>query len=288
MSRRGLCSLVLLSLLAPLVLAQQQQPELQAFLQQLKAVYAELEDLQAIVTILQITPEGKEREQARVRIATLVKQKVLRLEFLDPAEMRGQVYTLDGHLLSQYIPVNKTIIVQEITEQHALYPFLESLNFDLEEIVARLQGEGFSLVLSQQITSPALPLELDLGTTIAELAAGRPPLPSLLSLSLREPAGAEDFPLALRVSAWRLGDYLLEATSPQMQKGLSSRELIWIDPADLVPRRVEVHLLREAEGKIKEETTIFLVREVQLNHGLTEEELLALPKDAQIIRYPAK
>ncbi|MGQ9477680.1 MAG: hypothetical protein ACUVRH_04230 [Candidatus Bipolaricaulia bacterium] len=278
--------LVLLSLLAPIVLAQQQQPELQAFFQRLKAVYAELEDLQAIVTILQVTPEGKEREQARVRIATLVKQKVLRLEFLDPAEMRGQVYTLEGHLLSQYIPVNKTIIVQEITEQHALYPFLESLNFDLEEIVARLQEEGFSLVLSQQITSPALPLELDLGTTIARLAAGRPLLPSPLSLSLREPAGAEDFPLALRVSAWRLGDYLLEATSPQ--RGLASRELIWIDPADLIPRRVEIHLLREAEGKIKEETTIFLVREVQLNHGLTEEELLALPKDAQIIRYPAK
>lgn len=271
--------LLLLSLLAPLALAQ--QPEFREFLQRLKAVYAELEDLQAIVTILEITPEGREKEWARVRIATLVKQKILRLEFLDPPEMRDQVYTFDGHILSQYIPVKKAIIVQEITEQHSLYPLLESLNLDLEEIVARLQQEGFSLALSQQITSLALQLELDLGITVAELAAGRSPSPSPLSLSLREPAGAEDFPLALKVSAWQLGDYLLEASS------LSSEELIWIDPVSLIPRRIEVRT-REVEGKKKEGIWIYLMSEAQLNRGLTAIELLALPKDAQIIRYPVK
>jgi outer membrane lipoprotein-sorting protein len=290
MSRRGLCLLVLLSLLAPLVLGQHQQPpqlepELRAFLQRLKAAYAELEDLQAIVTILQITPEGKERE-TRVRIKTLVKQRILRLEILDPPEIRDQVYTLEGRLLSQYIPVSKVIIIQELTEQHALYTYLEWLNFDLEEIIARLQEEGFSLTLSQQITSPALPLELQLGITIAGLAAGQLHPPSLLSLSLREPPGVEDFPLALRVSAWQLGDYLLEATSSQ--KGLASKEWIWIDPVNLVPRRVEARLTREVGGKLKEEGLILLVREIHLNRGLTAGELLALPKDAQIIRYPVK
>ncbi|MCR4403740.1 MAG: hypothetical protein NUW06_00310 [Candidatus Acetothermia bacterium] len=285
MVRRGLVALAVVLFSAWGALAQ--PPEFQAFLQRLKEAYVDLQDLQATVTIVKLTPQGKEKLESRVRIGTLVKQKVLRLEFLEPADLRGQVFTLDGYLLSQYLPVNNLIVIQEITAQHPLYPLLEFLNFDLEGIVARLQEERFALGISQQLTSASLMTELDLQNTVAALARGQAVEPTAIGLSLeRVHYGMEDFPFSLTVSSWKMGDYLLEASS--QQEGLLSQEFIWIDPLDLIPRRVEIHLVRQLEGKVKEEVTTYLVNEIQLNRGVTEGALLALPKDAKIIRASAK
>lgn len=285
MVRRGLVALALLLFSAWGSLAQ--QPEFQDFLERLKAAYADLQDLQATVTIIKVNPEGRERLEARVQIGSLVKQKVLRLEFLDPSELRGQVLTLHGYVLSQYFPVNNLIVIEEITERHALYPLLEFLNFDLEGIVARLQQEGFSLNLFQQIGSIGSAMEFDLDRTIADLARGYAVGALPLSLAIAQARyGTEDFPLTLVVSAWELSDYRLEARS--QREGLVSQELIWIDRTDLIPRRVELHLLRQIEGKVREEVTVYLVSAIQLNSGVTEGALLALPKDAKIIKALAK
>ena len=280
-----LLSTLLLLLFTPPLPAQ--QAEFQNFLQRLKEVYSSLQDLQATVTIKQLIVGGKEKDVGQVRIGTLVKQRVLRLEYLEPPEMRGQVYTLKGYILSQYTPVINTIIVQEITERHLLYPSLELLNFDLEGIVARLQEEGFSLTISQRITPLAPAPELNLTNTISGLAGGYSAQPLALDLSLaRHGIEIEGLPLDIRVSGWELGDYLLEAVPAQ--EGPVSRELIWIDPLDLIPRRVETHRLRPLDGKTREEVTIYLISDVKINQGLTEEELLALPKDAKIIHAPPK
>lgn len=274
--------LLLLPLASPLLA---QQVKLQEFLRQLKEVHANLRDLQATVTIKQVIVGVKEKDVGQVRIGTLVREKVLRLEYLQPAELRGQVFTLSGYQLSQYFPVNNLIVVQEITEGHLLYPFLQLLNFDLEEIVSRLQEEGFSLALSQRITAPQLLMELDLDNTISGLAEGHQAEPLALGLSLAR-YGAESLPLGIRVSQWELEDYLLEAVPAQ--EGLVSKELIWIEPLGLIPRRVETHRERKTDGRIREEVTIYIISEVKVNQGLTEEELLALPKDAKIIHAPPK
>jgi len=274
---------LLFLLLAPPLPAQ--RVEFQDFLQRLKEAYSNLRDLRATVTIKQLIVGGREKDVGRVRIGTLVRQKVLRLEYLEPPELRGQVYTLKGYILSQYTPVINTIIVQEITERHLLYPFLELLNFDLEGIVARLQEEGFALTVSQRITPSAPAMELCLANTISGLAGGYPAQPLALELSLAR-YGTEGLPLDIRVGGWELGDYLLEAVPSQ--EGPVSRELIWIDPLDLIPRRVETHRLRSLDGRTREEVTIYLISEVEINRGLTEEELLALPKDAKIIHAPPK
>jgi len=254
--------------------------EFQDFLQRLKVVYSTLQDLQATVTIKRLTAEGKEEEVGRVRIGTLVKGRVLRVEFLEPAEMRGQILALKGYQLYQYLPVINTIYVQEITEKHMYYPLLEFLNLDLEEIVARLQEEGFSLTISQRIVPLAPTAELELVNTISQLAKGYSAAPPPLELSLAL-LGMGDLPLGFRISAWQLGDYLLEATSSR--PGLESRELIWIDPLSLIPRRIE-NYERRSDGRVREEVKIYLISDAQINRGLTEEELLAMPKDAKI-RY---
>jgi outer membrane lipoprotein-sorting protein len=276
---------VLLSLIiALLAVTAAAQVEFQSFLQRLGEVYSTLRDLQATVTIKKLTAEGREKDVGQVRIGTLVKQKVLRLEYLEPPEMRGQVFTLSGYQLSQYFPVNNTIVVQEITESHVLYPLLEFLNFNLEEIVARLQEEGFSLTISQWIVPLTPTAELSLTNTISGLAGGYSAEPLALGLSLAEEM--EGLPLELKVSRWKLGDYLLEAIPAE--EGPVSKELIWIDPLDLVPRRVETHYERRVDGKVREEVTIYLISDIRINQGLTEEGLLALPKDARIIHAPPK
>jgi len=296
--------LFLLILAACSLIAQQSRSstQFQEFLRRLNAVYAELEDLQAIVTVFKLTPKGEERAEAQVRIRTLVRQKVLRLEFLEPPELRGQVYTLQGQKLSQYFPVNNLIVVQEITERHALYSLLEFFNLDLERIITRLQEEGYSLTVSQEIIpsgkmlelelelEPELELELNLGTSlsVARLTAGEPTGEILaLDLSLTRTYYAPetvDLRLDLMVGDWEMGDYLLEARS--QREGLLGKELIWFDPLNLVPRRVEIYLIRRLDGRVREEVTIYYITGVRLNEGLTEEELLALPKDAKIIEAP--
>jgi len=260
------------------------QIELQEFLQRLEGVYSGLQDLQATVAIKQAVGGGREKDVSRVQIGTLVKQKVLRVEFLDPKEMRGEVLTLKGYQFSQYLPVTNTIYVQEITEKHMFYPLLEFLNFDLEGLVARLQKEGFSLSVSQRIVPSVPTAELDLANTVSGLAAGHSASPLALGLSLA--AGVQRLLLGIRVSGWKLGDYLLEAI-PKVE-GPVSKELIWIDPLSLIPRRVETHYLRQAEGKAREEVTIYLISDVRINQGLTEEELLAMPKDARIVHASSK
>jgi outer membrane lipoprotein-sorting protein len=280
MNRKVLVFFVVLILFAAVAVA---QLELEGFLKRLKDIYSDLGDLQATVTIKQQRVGDEEKEVSQWQIETLVKQQVLRLKCLEPAEMRGQIYTLKGHTLSQYIPVINTIIVQEITEGHLLYPFLELLNFDLEKIVARLREEGFALALSQRITLPVSALEL--GNTVSQLAQGYPaqPLDFYSSLPGDE---MESVPLSLRVSQFKLGDYLLQAIPSQ--EGPVSKELIWINPQDLIPRRVETHRERMLNGKIVKEVTTYLVSEIHVNQGLTEEGLLALPKDAKIIRTPVE
>lgn len=278
---RKVLSLLIVVLLAITAAA---QPELQEFLQRLEEIYSGLQDLQATVEIKQSVAGGGEKEVSRVRIGTLVKQKVLRVEFLDPKEMRGEILTLKGYQFSQYLPVTNTIYVQEITEKHMFYPLLEFLNFDLEEIVARLQGEGFSLNISQRIVPLVPTVKLDLANTVSGLAGGYSIKPLALGLSLAQ--GMESLPLEIRVSRWRLGDYLLEAIP--REEGLVSRELIWIDPLSFIPHRVETHYARKVEGKTREEVTIYLISDMKINQGMTEEELLALPKDARIVHTPSK
>lgn len=278
---RRILSLIAVALL---VITAAAQIELQNFLQRLNEAYTNLRDLQATVTIKQLTSEGKEKDVGQVRIGTLVKQRVLRLEYLQPPEMRGQVFTLSGYQLSQYFPVNNTIVVQEITEKHALYPLLEFLNFNLKEIVARLQKAGFSLTVSQRITAVAPATELDLINSISGLTGGYSFKSLALGLSLAQVL--RGLPLGIRVSRWKMGDYLLEAVPAQ--EGPVSKELIWIDPLDFIPRRVETHYQRKVEGKRGEEVAIYLISDVNINQGLTEEKLLALPKDAKIIHAPAK
>lgn len=258
--------------------------ELQGFLQQLKGVYSSLQDLQATVTIKQLIVGEQEKDVARVRIGTLVKQRVLRLEYLAPPEMRGQVFTLNGYQLSQYFPVNNTIVVQEITEKHLLYPLLKSLNFDLEEIVTRLQEEGFTLTVSQRITNVAPAMALDLVNSVSGLAEGYNFKPLPLGLSLSQTRGG--LPLDIRVSRWKMGDYLLEAIPAK--EGPVSKELIWIDSLSFIPHRVETHRLREVNGKVREEVALYLISDVEINRGLSTEKLLALPKDAKIIHVPPK
>ncbi|MFQ6116974.1 MAG: hypothetical protein ACE5LQ_01765 [Candidatus Bipolaricaulia bacterium] len=278
---RKVLSLLIVVLFAITVAA---EIELQEFLHRLEEAYSSLQDLQATVAIKQSVGGGKEKDVSRVQIGTLVKGKVLRVEFLDPREMRGEVLTLKGYQFSQYLPVTNTIYVQEITEKHMFYPLLEFLNFDLEEIVTRLQKEGFSLSVSQRIIPSAPTAELDLVNTVSELAGGHPASPLALGLSLAQ--GAERLLLGIRVSGWRLGDYLLEAIP--REEGPVSKELIWIDPLSLIPRRVETHYVRQVEGRARKEVTIYLISDVRINQGLTEEELLALPKDARIVHAPSR
>ena len=281
----------------------QTQPKLEEFLTRLEEVYRGIRDLEAVVTIVsQKLPEGKERGASRLKIGALLGQGVLRVEFLDPPGMRGQVYTLKGNVLSQYIPVNNMIIIQEITEAHLLYPLLESLNLDLLSIVHRLQEEGFSLRLTQEIALPKRELRLRV-ITVGELArTGLAPSPPSLSLGLSisvsgasapglEAADSEleiELALTLKVGALQVGDYILEAVPSEAVelRGLGrrmERQLIWVDPLTFMPKRLETYLAREVREKLRRERHITVINEIKLNSGLTEKDLLALPRDARIL-----
>ncbi len=95
--------------------------------------------------------------------------------------------------------------------------------------------------------------------------------------------------MSLRLSEIELGDYLLEATIPpglvREEMGFQlHRELVWIDADSLLPRRVETYLLQDG----REGVIIAKLESIRINQGLTEEEILAVPRDAEILDYRGK
>lgn len=105
--------------------------------------YAGITDLNALITIRRplLPIESAPEQEIQLRIMMIWGERVIRVEYIKPNLLRGQIYTLDGDLFSQYLPLNRTIIRTRLSEREL--PLDPNLLFELPD------PEGFGLSMDR-------------------------------------------------------------------------------------------------------------------------------------------
>jgi outer membrane lipoprotein-sorting protein len=236
------------------------------FLERIDKAYAKIDDLQAVVTITQVGTD----EVTKVVIKALVRKNVVRIEYLKPPKMKGQIFTLEGNLLSQYIPVSNIIIKKELTVTGI--PF-DIFNLDLSSAIRKLATEEFAL----KVTKEPL-LITPLTTQTIEDILGGEILPLTISLSL--PLNLKGHRL-LTIEDIALQNYIVEVVPLEIKAFI--RQLIWVDGISYLPFKTKIYRSVMIDEEIQEVVIVTIIESLIINQGFTQEELLSLPEEARII-----
>ncbi len=236
-----------------------------------KTAFDRIKDLEAVIRIMN---EG-ESEPTRL-LVRLVRgtEDALSVRYLDPKPMRDELFTVSRDLLSHYIPQENLIVVK----RWAGLPLTELglVSFNLKQLEADWKAGRVDL----KVVRGRAGFNLDLFSSPIELAetiSGR-----LVSqpFSISTETGGE--PLISRgiaeigggmSGASIEGGFILEVSA---QKTGELERMIWIDADTFLVRKVVIF----SNGR--RGTSIELER-INLNQGLTAEEVLALPRGVEVI-----
>lgn len=199
---------------------------------------------------------------------------VLSVEYLEPSELRGQLYTVQRDLLSLYLPATELTVVRRWMGVPLAAVGLAALD------VSQLESEWKRGRLALQVVSesPSAPLTLTssaLATsyTVAESAGWSV---AVADLSLETAVSAPSFAGPVHVE-WALrlpANYLLEVRNPV---SLELERTIWINSTTFLVRRVVFF-----EGGVRRRTVD--VEEVRVNGGLTSQDVLMIPRGGPVLR----
>lgn len=254
------------------------QAELVDLLLRLEKAYARIEDMRATVAINQIGAEGQEGRTVRVRLQALAGRAILRIEYLEPPELYGQIITLEGDELSQYLPASKTIIKKKLSPEDVMTTLLRSL--DLKTALKRLRSGDFDLKVKRSVGGFfGNSSNIKITTSISKLSFGlRPENPLNVSLL--------DYPFGNTLLNKRLSDLAVEQLVLDIRAKMPFAQRIWLDSQTLFVRRLETQLLLKFAGKTRQIKIIADIESTQINANLTREKLLVLPQDARVIIVP--
>jgi hypothetical protein len=227
-------------------------------------------------TVLEVIQSGEEEHTIRMRVWYVNGlEKTFRVLYLEPSDLKGEIYTANRDLLSHYLPKeNLTVIKRWVGFPLAS---LGLANFDLEQLEKDWEKGKVKLQVSQNIPrfdTPLFPDTLLLSETFAGCS-------QLSPFSICTGEGGED-PLSLSLSGINRGT--VASTIPggfilrvyEAQTGLLSR-MIWIDRETFLVKQVVLFVNGER-------VTSIYASQIILDQDLTPEELLILPRGSEIIR----
>ncbi len=245
--------------------------EVSGLLWRAKTAFAHVKDLEAV---LEVTESENETEPIRmlVRLVNSPPQ-ALSVRYLDPPSMKDELFTIDNDLLSHYLPNEDLIVVKRWVGVPLSAIGLASLDLaQLEKdwkagkVIVRILQSAPSF--SGVITSPSLSLEETISGTDRTL-------PYPLCLESVDPI-ARSFAEVDRASGSGPlgGEYILEVRDGR--RGELTR-MIWLDSETYFVKKV---VFFSGEKRTKTIT----VQRLEIDQGLTADEVLRLPTGAPIIR----
>lgn len=244
----------------------------------LEKTYARIDDVQVFIAINQIGAEGQEGRTVKVKLQALAGRAILRIEYLEPPELYGQILTLEGDELSQYLPTSHTIIKKKLAPEDIMTTLLRSV--DLKTALKRLRSGDFSLKITRHVGGFFGDSgDIKLSISISKLALGAH-TESLLHLSLL------DYPFENMLLNRRLSDLAVEYLVLEIGSKTLPTQRLWLDPQSLFVRGLETQLFLKFGGKIRQIKIIADIESLRINQNLTRESLLLLPSDARIITIP--
>jgi len=231
------------------------------FVEALEAEYRDIKDFAGTLTLSGLEPP------VEVLVKAITEPRTLRVEYLSPAEMKGQFFLLKQDFLYQYMPAREIVIKKDLTKSNTpvraanLTPgyLLELVRS--EDLAVNLIGgpEGF-------YCQEDGPNSLASGNVTHRLngigAIGNSP---------SEVMGA--------VSCFGSGQglYVLEVI-PRAEDYQFARQVIKFSPDDLLPVELITHFLDRDREPVRT-----IVKSARTNMGLKLEELAKLPEKAEVI-----
>lgn len=235
-----------------------------------QTAFTRVKDLEAVVAVTEEGVPTPTRMLVRFVSGT---EEALSVRYLSPDTVRDELFTVSRDLISHYIPREELIVVK----RWAGFPLsalglatltLQGLDSDWKAGKIRLKvvrgGVGFDAGLFRS------PLEL------AETISGRLERAPYSVFTGGGAAGLVNKSFALvdeRGLSSIQGGFILEASDARTGELV---RMVWIDPETFLVRKVVTF----ADGKRK---TSIEVERLNLNQGLTPEEILALPRGVEVI-----
>src|SRR6056297_3226807 len=150
------CLLVICCLLqsALVVCGQARISTTEDFIAQVEQEYSQIEKLTATVEMLGVSPA------LTIKIWAITDTKLLRLEYLEPPEMKGQFFLLKEDFLYQYMPARDLIIKKDLTKENLP---AKSVNLTPDYLLKLLHSEDFQIELMGRPMTPGFPVSHSLG-----------------------------------------------------------------------------------------------------------------------------
>jgi hypothetical protein len=234
------------------------------------------ERIKDLETVLEVTSAGEEETPLRMRVWYISgPDPALKLLYLDPSSMKGEVYTVDRDLLSHYIPQENLTVIK----RWAGFPLSElgMASFDLSGIEADWKAGKVTLRVSQNIPrfdTDLFPTTLLLTDTLAGCTQWAP-----FSISLGEDLRASLLPSISGVasdtdSSPIPGGFVLQVYD---RKSGQLTKMIWIDRETFLVKQIVLF----SDGV---RTMSIFASQMILNGGINRDEILVLPRGTELIR----
>ena len=120
----------------------------------MEKVYGKIETLRARLNMIDTDPKSS---PLLLNLSALSgEQYILRVEFIAPSTMKGQFFLVEGENLYQYMPADKTLIVNDLSrvQQSKVPSSLRSLNIAPNRLTGILNSEDIKLELKGTPDSP--------------------------------------------------------------------------------------------------------------------------------------
>ncbi|MDD4903583.1 MAG: hypothetical protein PHV11_07150 [Candidatus Bipolaricaulis sp.] len=233
---------------------------------------AGVRDLEAVV---EFTEEDTPDEPMRMFVQLVSgPPPAVSARYLAPAALRDEVYAVQNDLLSHYLPRENLLVVKRWVGLPIAAIGLSGLDVSqikAEWIAGRLQigivkgGGGFPL--------DGFPATLAVGGTFVAAQPAEP-----YSFAFDPPIRTDSGPSFSTVET-TLGEvfqtaYVLEVRSAETRQ---LERMVWIDRRSFLVQKVVFYVNGARERTVR-------VERITLNQGLSSEQILTLPEDAEVVR----
>ncbi len=222
------------------------------FVEVVKEEYGKIEDLTASVEMLGTDPS------LTLKLWAITDTRLLRLEYLEPPQMKGQFFLLKENFLYQYMPARDLVIKKDLTQENIP---IKAANLTPDYLLELIGSEELEIRLigrPLELTFPNLKDAADLPQNTCPVDPFYTDGLSIYTKSLSE-------------------NYVLEIV-PTVEKYQFARQIIVFDPEDYLPVDLLTYLPDDPTDPIRTK-----VLSSEVNVHFPRDEVVELPQGAEVI-----
>lgn len=247
--------------------------EVDGLIWRVENAFSRIEDLEAVVEVTENSPS---RPSVRMVVRLLNRPlAALSVRYLDPAGLEGQVFTVENDLLTHYTPSEGLAVVKRWVGVPLAAVGLASL--DLAQLREDWTAGRLTLQVLQSVpafTADAFSTAVTLRGTLTADDCSVLPSFSRGVCDDSEPELDASFIGDATVESSIRGEYILEARDAKSGK---LARMIWIDRESYLVQKVVFFSDGQREKTVQ-------IQRISVDQGLTEEDVLTLPRGVEILR----